>query len=1282
MQNIFEFTPNLIGILGSSSLSDFKLKKKIEILSKTNFSLIEVNDIFIIETYSPWFQLLQIEQENIFKLLNAKNVEIGFLNDIIVAPKKGIQSPWASKVSDIFSKCGIEIKNIEKVKRYRFSKQDSLEDLDLSLLYDPLVESVITKVEKVSDLFTSQPKKKTLEISNSSIEDLSKINESLSLGLNDFELAYLYEGFKNRSKTIKDSELMMFSQINSEHCRHKIFNSQWINQDSKKESSSLFSMIKDTYKNYSTSVLSAYSDNAAVIEGYGSSRFFPQPDSKRYKYFNEGNNFCIKVETHNHPTAIAPFPGAATGSGGEIRDEGATGIGAKPKAGLCGFSVSNLRIPNSIESWEGKELKPDRIASPLDIMIEGPIGAASFNNEFGRPNILGYFRSFEKFDDKTKSHFGFHKPIMIAGGLGNIRSIHTNKKKVSVDAKIVVIGGPGYLIGLGGGSASSTESGNSDESLDFASVQRSNPEMQRRCQEVIDQSWQMGHKNPISFIHDVGAGGLSNALPELINDCGFGAEIDFSKIPSADQSMSDMEIWCNESQERYVLAVEIENFKAFEEICKRENCPYAVVGNFTEELKLLVKDPANQEPIIDLGMKFIFGANKELYRERIELKKSDQRSLKEIDFDIQKEIFSVLRHPTVARKNFLITIGDRNVGGLTFRDQMIGPLQIPVSDNAITLSNYGEKTGEAMAMGEKSPVALINPQAAGRLAITEAVLNLISSGVTNLSSIKLSANWMASPNNLEANSNLFETVKTISQDICKTWNLTIPVGKDSLSMETQWKDCKNTSPESLIISAFAPIKEVNKSITPMMSDEEGLVLARINFGSTEMRLGGSILSQVIDEDFEECPDIEDIKIFPEVYNLICEFIKNEKIIALHDISDGGLIASVIEMMFASNLGVDINFDLNENELKKILFSEEPGLVMQLTNKDYIDLKDQLNTLNFDKIYPLGKTNKQDHLVIKSKTFNKKIKFNELMKHWSKVSSEIKKLRDNPKSAEEEKKSYLNRNKIILNQTFHFEIPKKLNFKNKPNLAVIREQGVNGQIEMAAAFEKAGFEVTDLHMSDLINKRLTLNSFQGIIFPGGFSFGDVLGAGRGWANSILMNSFLKDQFEEFFNRTDTFSFGVCNGCQVMSNLKEIIPGTSSWPILTNNDSGQFEARLTQVKIHKSKSLLFDDMQDSHLLIPVAHGEGKMDFTSSKKQLKNDQVVMSYVDANGRLTEDYPNNPNGTSKGITSVCSEDGRATIMMPHPERAFLNAQLSWTNLGNEEFSPWIKMFLNARKYF
>ena len=594
MQNIFEFKPNLIGILGSSSLSDFKLEKKIEILSKSNFSLIEVNDIFIIETHHLWQQLLQSEQEKILKLLNAKNEEIKFLNDIIVTPKIGIQSPWASKVSDIFSKCGIYIKNIEKVNCYTFREQDNLDVLDLSLLHDPLVDTVITKAETVSDLFSTQPKKKTLETSNSSIENFSITNESLSLGLNDFELAYLYEGLKNRSKRIKDSELMMFSQINSEHCRHKIFNSQWINQDSKKKSSSLFSMIKDTYNNYSTSVLSAYSDNAAVIEGYGNSRFFPQPGTKKYKYFKEKNNFCIKVETHNHPTAIAPFPGAATGSGGEIRDEGATGIGAKPKAGLCGFSVSNLRIPNSTENWEGEEFKPERIASPLEIMIEGPIGAASFNNEFGRPNILGYFRSFEKFDDKTKTHFGFHKPIMIAGGLGNIRPMHTNKKKVSVDAKIVVIGGPGYLIGLGGGSASSTESGNSDEALDFASVQRSNPEMQRRCQEVIDQSWQLGDENPISFIHDVGAGGLSNALPELINDCGFGAEIDFSKIPSADKSMSDMEIWCNESQERYVLAIEIENFRTFDEICRRENCPYAVVGNFTEKLKLLVKDPTKK----------------------------------------------------------------------------------------------------------------------------------------------------------------------------------------------------------------------------------------------------------------------------------------------------------------------------------------------------------------------------------------------------------------------------------------------------------------------------------------------------------------------------------------------------------------------------------------------------------------------------------------------------------------------------------------------------------------
>ena len=1282
MQNIFEFTPKLIGILGSASFTDFKLQKKIKDLSESNYSLIEVNDVFILETLIPWNDLSTLEKNKTFKLLNGRDKNINFDNNILVAPKKGIQSPWSSKVNDIFKKCGIDIKNIEKVNCYTFFESKDLDSLDLKLIHDPLVERVIKDTEQIKNLFTSDIKKKSIEIKGSLKDNFLDINRTLSLGLNDFEINYLFNGLKTTKRKIKDSELMMFSQINSEHCRHKIFNSRWTDRSKEKEYPSLFSMVRDTYKNYSEKVLSAYSDNAAVIEGHGSSRFFPDPVSKNYVYQNERNNFCIKVETHNHPTAIAPFPGAATGSGGEIRDEGATGIGAKPKAGLSGFSVSNLRIPSLIESWEGEEIKPSRIASPLEIMIEGPIGAASFNNEFGRPNVIGYFRVFEKYDDDTNLHFGFHKPIMIAGGLGNIRPMHTKKQEVSLNAKIVIIGGPGYLIGLGGGSASSTESGTSDESLDFASVQRSNPEMQRRCQEVIDQSWQLGNKNPISFIHDVGAGGLSNALPELINDCGFGAEIDFTKIPCADNSMSDMEIWCNESQERYVIAIEEENLKKFEEICKRENCPYAVVGHFTKEKKLLVHDPFKEEPIIDLKMEFIFGANKELYRE-LETKKINKKNgLQKIDVNIKKDIFSILRHPTVSRKNFLITIGDRNVGGLTFRDQMIGPLQIPVADNAITLTNFGEITGEAMSMGEKSPLALINPQAAGRLAITEAVLNLISSGLNDLASIKLSANWMACPNSPKSNSDLFETVKTVTQDICKTWNLTIPVGKDSLSMETKWENHKNTSPESLIVSAFAPITDVHKSLTPMLKKDKDLLLIRINFGSEKNRLGGSILSQVRNKDFKECPDIENYEAFPKIYNKICDFIKKEKILAIHDISDGGLVAAVAEMMFASNLGIDLNFEANSDELNRVLFTEEPGLLMQMSEQYFNELKDYLKKVNFHKIKSIGKININDELKIKSKNFEEKIKFDDLMKHWSKVSSEIKKLRDNPNCAEEEEKSYLDRGNTILSQSFDFEIPIPNYVETKPTIAVVREQGVNGQTEMAAAFETAGFEVTDVHMNDLINKRFVLNSFQGIVFPGGFSFGDVLGAGKGWAYSILMNSFLKDQFEEFFNREDTFSLGVCNGCQVMSNLKEIIPGASSWPILTNNKSGQFEARLSQVLIHESRSLLFDGMQESQLLIPVAHGEGRMDFANSESNLFDDQVVMSFVDAKGESTEKYPSNPNGTSNGITALCSEDGRATIMMPHPERGFLNSQLSWTNLRGEGYSPWIKMFLNARKYF
>ena len=1280
MQNIYEFSPNTVGILGDLSFSNFKTLRIANLLKERNLFLNEISDFFILETRKPWSEITESEKRIILRLLGGKNNQLITSQSVFISPKKGIQSPWSSKVKDIFLKCGMDLLNIEKLNLYSFSKETDLDLKDLSILFDPLTEEIILELAKIQELFSVPDKKISREIECATKDSFIKANKDLNLGLNEYEINYLFHGLKNIERKVQDSELMMFSQINSEHCRHKIFNSNWNGLDKVDEGKSLFSMIKDTYRNHSENVLSAYSDNAAVIEGFGESRFFPDPNSKKYKNFKEGNNFCIKVETHNHPTAIAPFPGAATGSGGEIRDEGATGRGAKPKAGLCGFSVSYLRIPNQIESWEGKENKPKRIASPLEIMIEGPIGAASFNNEFGRPNILGYFRSFEKYDEKNKTHSGFHKPIMIAGGIGNIRPNHTHKNKVKKTAKIVVIGGPGYLIGLGGGSASSTETGSSKEALDFASVQRSNPEMQRRCQEVIDQCWQLGDANPISFIHDVGAGGLSNALPELINDCGFGAAIDFSKIPCADPSMSEMEIWCNESQERYVMAIEKDNLKTLENICLRENCPIAVVGDFLEEKRLIVS--RGDQSIINLDMDFIFGANKNLFRDYKRPLKTAEEKIKNLNFDIKKELLSVLRHPTVSRKNFLINIGDRNVGGLTFRDQMIGPLQIPVADNAITMTNYNEVTGEAMAMGERSPVALINPQAAGRLAIVEALLNLLSSGVQKLSSIKLSANWMAAPNTTKTNSSLFNTVKTVSEDICQKWNLTIPVGKDSLSMETNWGKNKNTSPESLIVSAFSPIKDITKSVTPMLSNSEDLVLVRINFGSSEMRLGGSILSQVINSDFKSSPDIEEMDKFPKVFDKICELINKKKISALHDISDGGMVTSLIEMMFAGNCGLKINLDYILDDLKKNLFSEEPGLILQLSNESYEELLDFLKDISFTKISKVGETISEDRLILEALDYNEQFSFKELMANWSKVSISIKKLRDNPLDAEQEEKSYLDKETNILKQHINFLIPKRIDNFSKPSLAVIREQGVNGHTEMAAAFSTAGFEVTDIHMNDLLSQKFNLKDFQGIIFPGGFSFGDVLGAGKGWANFILNNSLLKNQFEEFFNKKESFSLGVCNGCQVLSNLKEIIPGTDNWPKLKNNSSGQFEARLAQIKIFKSNSLLFDDMEDSQLLVPVAHGEGKMIFSNPEKVSKNNQLVMSYVDTAGNQTESYPGNPNGSDKGITGICSEDGKVTIMMPHPERAFLNAQLSWTDLGDKGFSPWIKMFHNARKYF
>ncbi len=1276
---------NLVGLLGRESLSAFKFQELSENIKKTSkFTLESINDFYIIELSESENNLSKEKEEQIYKLLDLEsfNNDISLDDVFFVSPRQGVQSPWASKALNIFESCGLrEVLKIEKLKVIKFlNKDENIKQLE-NLLYDPLVESIFYGRKNLKETFNISEKKETLyfDLKNNP-DSLNDLNFSMGLALNDYEKNYLIEGYKNLSKKTSDVELMMFSQINSEHCRHKIFNSTWL-LENKDQENSLFSFIKNTFKNFSDGVLSAYSDNAAVISGLGKTRFYPDPVSKEYISIQENNNFCIKVETHNHPTAIAPFPGAATGAGGEIRDEGATGRGAKPKAGLTGFSVSHLRIPDHIESWEGKEDKPERIASPLRIMLDAPIGAASFNNEFGRPNILGYFRSFESKDSSGK-HYGFHKPIMLAGGLGNIRPMHTDKLKVSSSAKIIVLGGPGYLIGLGGGSASSVESGKSKEGLDFASVQRSNPEMQRRCQEVIDQSWQLGDKNPIAFIHDVGAGGLSNALPELAKDCNLGAIIDINKIPVVDKSMSSLEIWCNESQERYVMAIEEEKLEEFKTICEREKCPYSVVGEFTKEKKFILLDKELKENSINLEMDFIFGAKEQLKRNLI-LSSKEPLDKVSINGDIRKMLLDVLRHPTVGSKNFLITIGDRNVGGLTYRDQLVGPLQIPVADNGITLSSYESNQGEAMAIGERSPIAVYDAAASGRLSITEALTNILSSGIKDISKIKLSANWMASPNNDSNNFDLYETVKTISEDLCQLWNITIPVGKDSLSMETTWDNKKTTSPQSLIVSAFAPIEDVTKSITPDFINDENLIVAKIDFGLNKNRLGGSILSEVLNKELGDVPDIDCIEEFPKIFNFICKLIQEKKIFAYHDISDGGLAATLVEMMLSGNCGFSLKINSNQEILVKKLFSEESGIVIQISNDTLLELNDFFASIDQkNMISSIGITNDLDCFKIISNDFEEIFDFETLMKNWTSVTTKLKALRDNPISAKSEADAFLNKEKNKLTQKVAFKVSNN-KFSSKPKMGVIRDQGVNGQVEMAAAFSRAGFSAVDIHMSDIKNNLINLDHFEGLAFPGGFSYGDVLGAGRGWSNSILMNTYLLDKFSKFFERPNTFTLGVCNGCQVLSEMKEIIPGTEHWPALRKNISNQFEARLTQLKINPSKSIFFKGMEDSQLIVPVAHGEGRMVFDKEsdiESLISNQQIPLQYVDSSGFVTEDYPLNPNGSVDGITSVCSLDGRVTILMPHPERAFLNNQLSWTDQKDSSLSPWMEMFINARK--
>ena len=1257
------------------------------VLSEENSNYLSLNYFYLLLLNKAWKDIPKNKVEKIYELLDINpNSSLRFSKDIIfLSPRNGSQSPWSSKTEDIFTSCNLnEVQRIERIKG--LETEDFAEKLlkKENFPFDYLTEEFSIGLKSIESFFT-KPNKNSFSFKylKNSYQSYIDANQKFGFGLNDQEINYLVNSYKSLKRNPTDVELMMFSQANSEHCRHKFFNASWQNVSEENEPS-LFQQIKSTHKNFNDGVLVAYDDNAAVIESESSEKFHLDTDKREYQTKNLKHNICIKVETHNHPTAVSPFEGAATGSGGEIRDEGATGIGAQPKAGLTGYSVSYLRLESLKEKWEFKEDRPKRISSPKKIMIEGPLGAASFNNEFGRPNLNGYFRSFEQKNDGT--HYGFHKPIMIAGGLGSISSNNTFKKKVKPGTKIIVLGGPGYLIGLGGGSASSVQAGSSDESLDYASVQRSNPEMQRRCQEVINLCSLKKSKNPILFIHDVGAGGLSNAIPELAKDCSMGASVDLRKIPLADNSMSALEIWSNESQERYVLAVEKDSLKEFKAFCEREKCPHAVVGTLTAEKTFKLKDSKTGKFPIHLPMDTIFGYKEKNTHEIISDKKTDSFD-KSKKINLKKTLLDVLRHPTVGSKSFLINIGDRSVGGLTYRDQFVGPYQVPVADHAITLSDFNTNSGEAMSMGEKSPIAISTPVAAGKLALAEALINLLPSGISKLSDIKISANWMASPDNAQRKTDLFNTVKELTQKVCNPWRIAVPVGKDSLSMKTIWqKDKKiNFSPQSLIISAFTKIKNVKKSITPQLIDSNELLLAYLDLSKTKKRLGGSILSEVTQQTNLETPNLEFIDEFPKIYNYLATKINKKRIFSFHDISDGGLIVSAVEMMLAGGCG--LNLDLSKISFLKEsnnLFSEELGMLFQINKKDFSEFKKDLVKLGLkNSFFNIGSTNNTNNLFLKTSSQSLRISHKVLMHSWSSVSYNIKLLRDNQETTKQEHRFLLDTKRSKLTQKFNFKLNKRY-LSRAPKIAIMRDQGVNSHLEMAAAFSQAGFKVIDVHMRDLLDNSSSLDKFQGLAFPGGFSYGDILGAGRGWAQSIKSNSKLKDKFSEFFHRQDTFALGICNGCQVMSELKELIPGSEHWPKLKRNKSNRFEARMVQVKINKSNSNFFNGMEGSQLLVPVNHGEGKMIFpehVSAKKIISDNLVPMQFCTNKGIEAKEFPENPNGSTNGITAVTNDDGRFLIMMPHPERSFLNNQLSWTNEKGKH-SPWFKLFLNARNFY
>ena len=1312
----------ILTLPGAAALSAFRVEKLLACLPSPLAEAIAIDARFVhfAATCAP---LDEGERRVLARLLTYGTPAAGEPRGrlFLAIPRFGTESPWSSKATDIAHNCGLgAVERIERGIAYHVATREgaALSEASVAALYpaihDRMTQTVVTSFEQAAALFhhaRPQPLA-TVDILAGGRGALEQANAAMGLALAPDEIDYLVENFTKLGRNPSDAELMMFAQANSEHCRHKIFNASWT-IDGEPQPHSLFQMIRNTHAKSPRGTIVAYADNSAVMEGAEAERFFPDA-SGAWSYRNGATHILMKVETHNHPTAIAPDPGAATGAGGEIRDEGATGTGAKPKAGLTGFSVSNLEIPGAREPWETDYGRPGRIASALQIMIEGPIGGAAFNNEFGRPNLAGYFRSFEL--AAAGEMRGYHKPIMLAGGYGNIAAAHTHKKPLGPGTLFIQLGGPGFLIGLGGGAASSMASGTNVEALDYDSVQRANAEMERRCQEVIDACWQMGEANPILSIHDVGAGGLSNALPELAHSGGVGATFDLRAVPIEEPGMTPMQIWSNEAQERYVLAIPEARLAQLRSVCERERCPFAVVGRARADDELVVDDPLFGNRPIDMPLEVLLGKPPRMHREarrhRLPLHPLE---LEPISLEDAAE--RVLRSPTVGDKTFLVAIGDRSVGGLSARDQMVGPWQVPVADCAVTTFGYRTCEGEAMAIGERTPLALIDGPASGRMAVGEAITNIAAAAVADIGRIRLSANWMCAAGHPGEDATLFDTVKAVGLEFCPALGVSIPVGKDSMSMRTTWRDPATgtekavTAPLSLIVSAFAPVTDARRTLTPQLRLDRGeSELVLVDLGGGRNRLGGSVLAQVYGQLGDAAPDCDDPAKLKGFFAAMQNLNAAGWVLAYHDRSDGGLFATVCEMAFAARSGVTVNLDALvldaarldvdgeerarerlpaavEERILAALFSEELGAVLQVRRADRDAVLGVLRAAGLSReTHLIGQPNGEGEvrvLVNGQRVLARRR--SQLHRAWSTVTHQIQRLRDNPACADQEYERLLDERDPGLNAHLAFDPAEDvaapfITGGARPRIAILREQGVNGQMEMAAAFDRAGFTAVDVHMSDILEGRVRLADFKGFAACGGFSYGDVLGAGEGWAKSILFNARARGEFERFFARSDSFALGACNGCQMMSNLKEIIPGADNWPHFERNLSEQYEARVALVEIAKTPSILFAGMEGSRIPVATAHGEGRAVYRDeATRDACRYLVAMRFVDNRGKPTEAYPANPNGSAGGVTGITTPDGRFTILMPHPERVFRTIALSWHPDGWGEDSPWMRMFRNAR---